>query len=91
MGNVPAAWDMHQFRRYLRTLLQDKYTGVMKPIWFRSVPVDKKWSFQPHMRRAGSIIKAHATGTSDAKNAYVVLESAEAVRTVRFAVHGIKG
>merc|ERR1711935_510453 len=44
--------------------------------------------WQGNTRKVGSVMKDHAKGVADAKNAYVVLTSPEDVTTVRHAVHG---
>jgi len=88
VGNVPLKWEKKQLRQALRAAVGDKYSGIFKPIWFRAVPLEDKWSGK--MRKAGSILGAYNERAADAKNAYVVLTSPEDVSVVRHAVNGYK-
>eukprot|EP00928_Gymnodinium_smaydae_P045596 TRINITY_DN30375_c0_g2_i1.p1 TRINITY_DN30375_c0_g2~~TRINITY_DN30375_c0_g2_i1.p1 ORF type:complete len:443 (-),score=132.35 TRINITY_DN30375_c0_g2_i1:43-1371(-) len=88
VGNVPLDWDQKRLRTALRTALGEKYTGAMKPIWFRSEPLEEGYSGGV-MRKVGSLKRAYSKYAANAKNAYVLLDSAAAVRTVRDAVQGL--
>lgn len=88
VGNVPLPWDKQRLRQAIREALGDKYTGQLRPLWFRAEPLEEKWSHS--LRKAGSILGAYAKGASDAKNAYVVLDATEDVRIVSRVLHGFE-
>jgi len=87
IGNVPLAWDQKHLQRALREAVGDKYTGAFKPLWFRAEPLKEKWTYGK-LRKAGSIMKEYDEYAADAKHAYAVVESVEALGIVRRAVHG---
>jgi len=90
VGNVPLRWDEKNLRKAMRDAVGDKYTGQMKPIWFRAIPLSGKWNWSDKMRKAGSIQKAFDDETADSKNAYVVLGAVEDVPVVAKAVNNFQ-
>lgn len=52
VGNVPLKFSEKQLRSALRKALGDSYEGSLKPIWFRSIPLEEKWSKSGQMRKA---------------------------------------
>mmetsp|Transcript_3625 Transcript_3625/g.9530 ORF Transcript_3625/g.9530 Transcript_3625/m.9530 type:complete len:451 (+) Transcript_3625:273-1625(+) len=87
IGNVPLDWDKKRLRVALREAVGEKYTGTFAPIWYRSEPLKEKWV--GNLRKAGSILKEYADDAADAKIAYVVVESTEALQLVRRLSHGL--
>ncbi|CAJ1448220.1 unnamed protein product, partial [Effrenium voratum] len=81
LANVPLAWNEKRLRRAMRDALGTAYEGSLKPIWFRSLPLESRWSTSDKMRRAGRIKGAYLKG-ADSKNAYVVVDSAPDVGLV---------
>lgn len=89
IGNVPLTWTEKQLRSAMRKALGTTYDGILKPIWFRSIPVETKWSSSNKMRKAGLILKAFADG-ADSKNAYVVVNSPEDVPVIVKAITNLE-
>lgn len=89
VGNVPVAWDEKRLRRLLRTACGTTYEGQLKPIWFRSLPLESRWNTSNELRKAGRIKQAYQEGAG-AKNAYVVLRGPEDVPTVVKLVNNLK-
>eukprot|EP00434_Breviolum_minutum_P040664 symbB.v1.2.036144.t2/scaffold5034.1/size31624/3 len=67
-----------QLRAAIRKALGDAYDGTLKPMWFRSLPLDSQWTKTAKMRKAGRILNDFADG-AESKNAYVVVRSPEDV------------
>lgn len=86
IGNVPLWWDEKKLRTELREAVGEKYKGKFSPLWFRSEPINEDFAFGKK-RKVGSFKKKYSD-RSDAKNAYVVVDTEEAVKIVRFAIHG---
>eukprot|EP00434_Breviolum_minutum_P040663 symbB.v1.2.036144.t1/scaffold5034.1/size31624/3 len=78
VGNVPLKWTEKQLRAAIRKALGDAYDGTLKPMWFRSLPLDSQWTKTAKMRKAGRILNDFADG-AESKNAYVVVRSPEDV------------
>jgi len=89
LGNVPLAWDVKQVIRALRGAAGDVYTGRMGPVWFRAEPLKEDYQYGVHTK-VGRIIKAYDDRLADAKIAYVVLETPEAVSSMCRVAHGLK-
>eukprot|EP00913_Durusdinium_trenchii_P035719 g33423.t1 len=89
VGNVPLEWTEKKLRSTIRQALGKSYEGSLKPIRFRSIPLEEKWSKSSQMRKAGRILGKYAHGM-DFKNAYVVLDAPQSVPVVAKAVNNLE-
>ncbi|CAE7261914.1 RBM34 [Symbiodinium natans] len=90
VGNVPVAWTEKRLRGFLRVACGTTYEGQLKPIWFRSLPLESRWNTSKELRKAGRIKQAYMEGAEAAKNAYVVLRGPEDVPTVVKLVNNLQ-
>lgn len=84
VGNCPLGMDAPRLRQLLRDVAGDKYTGKLKPIWFRHEPVKAKWK----NKVIGIAKKDYDEAASNSKDAYVRVESQEAVKLLAKAITG---
>jgi len=84
VGNVPLDWTQKTLKKKIRAVLEDKYKGSLDPIWFHGEPL----KFGSNTAKKLAHMRREFSEASDAKNAYVVVDSVNAVRVVTAALNG---